>query len=140
MSSAGEGIIRLSDGTKLKFAIMIIDAKEVGPSPFGGVNIDVKVIGGVSTEFVPEELTEAVKDKPLTPSPPPMEGWELLDIVEQQPPIAEVTIDTTKGKFRVRVEAEAVMAARNTNFKTARNEPIYWVSWVYKISWRPEGR
>jgi hypothetical protein len=40
------GFIRLSDGSQLVLKIFIIDVKEAGFSPFGGVNFDVKVVGG----------------------------------------------------------------------------------------------
>jgi len=35
--------------------------------------------------------------------------------------------------------AEAVIAARNTLYRTPFNEPLYWLSWVYKASWKPRG-
>jgi hypothetical protein len=47
------GFIEVSDGTTLKFKISIIDIKEAGFSPFGGINFDVKVIGGIATHKVP---------------------------------------------------------------------------------------
>jgi hypothetical protein len=56
--------------------------REAGFSPFGGVNFDVKVVGGVSTHSVPEELRKAVSGKPLMPPEPPPDGWEIVDIVE----------------------------------------------------------
>ena len=43
---SGTGIIRLADGAVLKLKIAIVDIKEVGFSPFGGV----------STREVPENL------------------------------------------------------------------------------------
>ena len=136
-SSVGTGFIKLSDGTVLKLRILIVDVKEAGFSPFGGINFDVKTVGGVSTHSVPEELKEAVADKPLAPPEPPRDGWEIIDIVEQEPAVAEEIVDTSKGRYRVRVVAEAVMASRNMNYKSRHNEPIYWVSWVLKISWKP---
>lgn len=136
-SSVGTGFIKLSDGTVLKLKILIVDIKEEGFSPFGGINFDVKTVGGVSTHSVPEELKKAVADKPLAPPEPPMDGWELIDIVEQEPAVAEEVVDTSKGKYRVRVVAEAVMASRNMKYKSRHSEPVYWVSWVLKISWKP---
>jgi len=66
----GVGIIKLSDGSILQLKVFIIDVKEAGFSPFGGVYFDVRVIGGVTTESVPESLKELVKDKPVfTPWP-----------------------------------------------------------------------
>ena len=45
MSSAmGIGRIRLSDGSVLNLKICVIDVKEIGYSPFGGVNFDVKLL------------------------------------------------------------------------------------------------
>jgi len=135
----GEGLIKLSDGTVLKLKILIVGVKETGFSPFGGVNLDIKVVGGITTVSVPEELRRAVADKPLTPPQPPKSGWEILEVVEQQPAVAVQTVETSKGHFTVRVVAEAVMASRNMEYRTSSNEPVYWVSWVYKVSWRPAG-
>jgi len=137
-SEAGTGYITLSDGTRLKLRILIVDVKEAGFSPFGGVNLDVKTVGGVSTVSVPDELKKAVVDKPLAPPEPPMDGWELVDIDRQEPAVAEAVADTSRGRFRVRVVAEAVMVSRNMRYKNIHNEPIYWVSWALKISWKPE--
>jgi len=136
-SSMGTGFIKLSDGTVLKLRILIVDVKEAGFSPFGGINFDVKTVGGVSTYNVPEELKKAVVDKPLAPPEPPRDGWEIIDIVEQKPAVAEEVVDASKGRYRVRVVAEAVMASRNMKYRSRHGEPIYWVSWVLKISWKP---
>ncbi len=137
--SSKEGVIKLVDGAILKLRIAVVHAREAGFSPFAGVNIDVKAIGGVATLGVPEELKEKVKDKPLMPPSPglPKDGWEIVDIKEQEPAMEEVIIDTSKGKFLVRVVAEATMVARNLDYKSTLGEPIYWVSWVWKISWKP---
>jgi len=97
----------------------------------------VKAVGGVSVYRVPEELKKAVADKRIAPPEPPQDGWEILEIKEQKPAVVEEIVDSSKGKFLVRVVGEAVMVARNMNYKTPHNEPVYWVSWVYKISWRP---
>ena len=50
-SSVGVGRVRLSDGAVLKLKILIVDVKEAGFSPFGGVSFDVKVVGGVAVEM-----------------------------------------------------------------------------------------
>ena len=63
-ASVGTGHIKLSDNSVIKLKILIVDVKEVGFSPFGGVQFDVKVVGGISTEFVPEEVKKLVIDKP----------------------------------------------------------------------------
>jgi hypothetical protein len=131
------GLIRLADGSELKLRILVVDVREAGFSPFGGVNFDVKVVGGVSTLSVPEELRKAVDGKPLMPPAPPPDGWEIVDIVEQRPAVVEEVVATSQGKFIVRVVAEAVMVARNMKYRSTLGEPVYWVSWVYKISWKP---
>lgn len=135
-TSVGVGRIKLSDGTTLKQKILIIDVKEFGRSPFGGVNFDVKAIGGIATETVPEEVKKLVIDKPLAPPEPPTEGWEILDIIEQEPAEAQEIVQSTKGVFIIRVIAEAIMASRNTLYKVPSDEPIYSVSVVHKISWK----
>jgi len=137
MSSAvGVGRIKLSDGTVLSLKICVIDVKEVGYSPFGGVDFDVKAVGGVAVEHVAEEVKRLVADKPLMPPEPPREGWEPLEIAEQQPAAAEVEVQVSRGVFVVRVDAEAVMAARNLQYRSVHGEPIYWISWTYKAYWR----
>ncbi len=124
----------MADGTVLKLKIAIVDIKECGFSPFGGIDLDVKAIGGVATHSVPEELKKFMVDKPLAPPELPTDGWEIIDIVEQKPAEMEEITNTSKGKFRVKVTAEAVMAARNMKYKSRLTEPIYWISWVWKIS------
>jgi hypothetical protein len=131
------GFIRLSDGSQLVLKIFIIDVKEAGFSPFGGVNFDVKVVGGISTLSVPEELKKTVSNKNLMPPEPPRDGWEMVDIIEQKPAEAEEVVTSSQGKFVVKVTAEAIMVARNLGYRSTLGEPIYWVSWVYKFSWKP---
>jgi hypothetical protein len=132
------GFIEVSDGTTLKFKISIIDIKEAGFSPFGGINFDVKVIGGIATHKVPEDLKKAVADKPVMPLEIPHDGWEILKIKEQKPAIVEEVVDTSKGKYTVRVIGEIVMVAHNMKYRSPLSEPVYWASWVYKISWEPQ--
>jgi len=136
-SQVKPGFIKLSDGSQLALKIFIIDVRETGFSPFGGVNFDVKVVGGVSTLSVPEELKKIVSNKNLMPPEPPRDGWEIIDIIEQKPAEAEEVITISQGKFVVKVVAEAVMVARNMEYRSTLGEPVYWVSWVYKISWKP---
>jgi len=64
----GVGSIKLSDGAVLRLRILIVDIKEMGFSPFGGVSFNVNVMGGVSVESIPDSLRELVKDKPFFPS------------------------------------------------------------------------
>ena len=137
-SPVGVGRIKLSDGAVLKLKILVVDVRESGFSPFGGVNFDTKVIGGVAVESVPEEVKKLAADKPLAPPEPPKDGWELLDIVEQQPAEAWEVVQSSRGEFVVKVVAEAVMASRNTLYRSPFNEPVYWVSWIYKVSWKPK--
>ena len=138
--SSGLGFITVSDGTVLKLRISIIDIREIGFSPHGGINFDVKAMGGVSTHTIPEELKKMVVDKPIVPTyppEPPPDGWEILDIKKQEPATIGEIVDTSKGKYRVRVVADVVMVSRNAKYKTLLDEPLYWVSWVWKISWKP---
>ena len=118
------GRIKLSDGAVLKLKILVVDVRESGFSPFGGVNFDAKIIGGIAVESVPEEVKKLVADRPLIPLELPREGWEV--------------VQSSKGEFVVRIVAEAVMASRNTLYRSPFNEPVYWVSWVYKVSWKPK--
>jgi hypothetical protein len=132
-SPVGVERIRLSDGAVLKLKILIVDVRESGFSPFGGVNFDAKIIGGVAVESVPEEVKKLVANKPLIPSEPLTEGWELLDIVEQKPAEAWEVVKSSKGLFMVKVVAEVVMVARNMMYRSIHGEPIYWASWVNKV-------
>ncbi|MEM1568317.1 MAG: hypothetical protein QXP31_06340 [Pyrobaculum sp.] len=124
MDEVGVGIIELGDGSVLQLKILIIDVKEVGFSPFGGVDLDVKVVGGISLKKLPEEIQRHIAQKPLAIGTP-VDGWEIVDIVRQTPAEATAVVETSKGKFKVVVVAEAVMAARNLNYKTRVNEPNY---------------
>jgi hypothetical protein len=82
------------------------------------VNFDVKPVGGIAVESVPEDVKKLVADKPLFPPEPPKEGWELLDIVEQRPAEAVKIVKSSRGEFEVKVVAEAVTVARNTMYKS----------------------
>ena len=123
--TSGLGFITVSDGTILKFKVSIVDIREIEGmfSPFGGVVFDVKAVGGVSVYRVPEELKKAVADKRIAPPEPPQDGWEILEIKEQKPAVVEEIVDSSKGKFMVRVVGEAVMVARNMNYKTPIMSP-----------------
>ncbi|MEM2718919.1 MAG: hypothetical protein QXR84_08435 [Candidatus Bathyarchaeia archaeon] len=133
----GDGLLKLCDNTVIRLRVFIIHIKEAGFSPFGGVNFDVKITGGISTQYVPEELKKAVASKPLAPPEPPSDGWEIMDIIEFKPAVTEEDFASSKGTFRIRVVAEPVMASRNMSYKTIHDEPLYWVSWIVKISWKP---
>jgi hypothetical protein len=54
--SIGVGDIKLSDGAHLRLKILIVDVKEIGFSPFGGVNFYTNVTGGVYVESIPDSL------------------------------------------------------------------------------------
>ncbi|MFP3189988.1 MAG: hypothetical protein RXR31_01440 [Thermoproteota archaeon] len=141
----GVAKVELSDGAILLLKVMVVHIKEAGFSPFGGVNFDVKALADVTVESLPDELKEKVRDKPVYyPYQPYQEllkdGWEFVDIKGQWPAVIETTVNTSKGTFRVKVVAEVVMVARNLSYKTPAGEPIYTVSWIYKVSWTSAGQ
>jgi len=78
-ASVGVGRVKLSDDSILKFKILISDVKEAGFSPFRGVQFDVEMVGGISTEFVPEEVKKLViiNSFPYFPKQVPVEGGPL---------------------------------------------------------------
>jgi len=134
------GVIKLADGTTLALRVAVVGVKNVGFSPFGGVNLAVKTAGGVIALSVPEELRERVREKPLSPPDRlPQDGWELMDIQYQEPAQEVVEVDIDNSKYSVEVLSEATMVSRNTNYRTDSDEPIYWVSWSIKIRWKPIG-
>jgi len=134
--------LELSDGTILLMDVMVIELKEAGFSPFGGVKFDVKAIADVIIDSLPEELKERVRDKPIYHpwQELPADGWELIDIRAQEPAVIETTVNTSKGLFSVRVVTEATMVARNLSYRDFKGQPIYYVFWVYKASWKPAGK
>ncbi len=134
------GVITLSDGTKLVLRVVIVGVKHTGFSPFDRVNFAVKTAGGVASLYVPSELKEKVKDRPLSPPDGlPREGWELIDIQSQEPAMEEVEVEVEGKRYRVRVVGEASMVARNTSYRTDMGEPLYFVHWSIKIQWRSVG-
>lgn len=129
-------MVKLSDSATLKLKAFILDIKEkAGPSPFV-VNLAVSPTAGISTTEIPENIKNAIVSKPLMPSKIPEDGWELLDIVSFTPAVVEQEYDSSKGKLLVMVQVDPVLASRNINYKTVLDEPVYWLSWVYKISWK----
>ncbi|EZQ11337.1 hypothetical protein CM19_01020 [Candidatus Acidianus copahuensis] len=136
IKSIGKGSLTLSDGTVITLVTYVLNVKETGFSPYGGVNFVVESITGITIERVPDELKEKVKDKTI-PNGVPQDGWEIIDIKDQKPAIVELETDSSKGKFMVRAETEAVMASRNLNYRTPSNEPWYSVLSINKVSWRP---
>lgn len=133
-----EGLVKLADGSVIKTVINIIDARESGFSPFGGINIAVKTVGGVAIQKAAPAITKLIKNKPIfSESKPPKEGWEIVEIAESTPAYAETKINTTKGEYIVKVTAIPNMAARNLNYQSQLNEPVYTVNWATLASWKP---
>lgn len=135
-----DGFIELGDGSKLKLKMLILDVKETGFSPFGGVYFYVNPIAGIATVYVPEGLKESMRDKPVVDlTKIPQEGWSMIDIKSSKNAVQEVEVPSSKGRFRIKVETEPLMVARNMSFKVSAgiDEPLYWAYWVYKVSWRP---
>jgi len=120
--------------------VYIEGVEEAGFSPFGGVNFNVKVRCGVYAVDVPEDVKKLVTGKPLMPAEIPTEGWEALEVMEQQPARAYEVVSTSKGEFLVEVVLEAVMASRNTMYRTVFEAPVYSISWAPKVSWKPKRR
>ena len=137
---SSRGFVRLSDGAVFTVSVYIAGVEEAGFSPFSGVNFNVKVRCGVYDSAVPEGVKKLVAGKPLMPAEIPMEGWEALEIVEQQPARAYEVVSTSKGEFLVEVVVEAVMASRNTMYRTVFDAPVYAISWASKVSWKPKGK
>jgi len=73
----------------------------------------------------------------LSPLQSLQKGWEILDIIEQQPAEVVENTSTSLGTFSIKVVSEVVMASCNIMYRTPTNEPLYWVSWVNKVSWKP---
>ncbi len=134
------GIVELADDSKLVLRVVIVGVKHAGFSPFSGVNFVVKTAGGVASLFVPDELKDSVKNKPLSPPDrPPEDGWELVEIKKQEPATEEVEIEVSDKKYMIKVLGEASMVSRNMNYRTDIGEPLYWVHWGIKVQWKPLG-
>jgi len=132
-----DGSVELLDGSVLKVAVSIIDAREGGFSVFGGVNILVKHAGGIAITKIGTKASEMVKDKPLLQtSEQPTDGWQIVDIVKFTPASSDTKIETTKGAFLVTLKAIPSMAAVNLNYKNELNEPAYVVNWSPIVSWK----
>jgi hypothetical protein len=132
-----DGSVELVDGSVLKVAVSIIDAREGGFSVFGGVNIIVKHAGGVAITKVGARASEIVKDKPLFHAGEQLtDGWQTVDIVKFNPATSETKVETTKGAFMVTLKAIPSMAAVNLNYKNELNEPAYVVNWSPIVSWK----
>jgi len=132
-----DGSVELVDGSVLKVAVNIIDAREGGFSVFGGVNILVKHAGGIAVTKVGTKAFETIKGKPLFPaSEQPTDGWEIIDIIKFTPASSEFKVETTKGTFVVTLKAIPSMAAVNLNYRNELNEPAYFVNWTPIVSWK----
>ena len=133
-----EGRVKLSDGSILKIVATIIDARESGFSAFGGINIIIKQSGGTAVVKIPDELINLAKDKPVySIGELPKDGWEIVDIVEYTPALAETKIETSKGNYLVRLKVEPTMASHNLNYKSELGEPIYLLNLAPLVSWKP---
>jgi len=133
------GRIVLSDGAVLVSRVAIVDVKKAGDfPPFGGVNLTVKAVGGISLLEVPKELMDIVADKPVVPPDAlPSDGWEYVEIKEQKPAFEEVEAEIDNRKYWVYVEIEPLMSARNLKYRSSVGEPFYIVNWVNKVKWKP---
>ena len=132
-----DGSVELVDGSALKVAVSIIDAREGGFSVFGGVNILVKHAGGIAITKIGAKASEMVKDKPLLQAgEQPTDGWQIVDIVKFTPASSDTKVETTKGAFLVILKAIPSMAAVNLNYKNELNEPAYVVNWSPIVSWK----
>lgn len=132
-----DGSVELLDGSVLKVAVSIIDAREGGFSVFGGVNIVVKHTGGIAITKVGAKASEMVKDKPLFQAgEQPTDGWQIVDIIKFTLASSETKVETTKGAFMVTLKAIPSMAAVNSNYRNELNEPAYVVNWSPIVSWK----
>jgi hypothetical protein len=132
-----DGSVELVDGSVLKVAVSIIDAREGGFSVFGGVNIIVKHAGGIAVTKIGAKASEMVKDKPLFPAgEQPTDGWQVVDVAKFTPASSEIKVETTKGAFLVTLKAIPSMAAVNLNYRSELNEPAYVVNWSPIVSWK----
>ena len=131
------GYVRLSDGSValLRAAVTAVRIHEEA-SPFG-VEFEVDVTVGISL-YPSEKSMEEIKDKPiLEPGKTVNEGWTSIDIIDKMPAYEELVYNDGKvGLYLIRVEIEPFMASKNTMFKTDRNQPLYVVRWVPKVTWR----
>jgi len=131
------GYVKLSDGTTIILRAAVVDVKPLQiPSPFEP-EFNVIIAGGVSAYPSDSALNE-VKDKPLIePSKMPSDGWTLIDIVEKQSAYEEIEYFLNeKEKYTIRAEIEPILVAKNSNYRTIQNEPLYFVRWVNKVSWK----
>ncbi len=134
--SSKPGVVVLADGSKLILRAVIVGVKYTGVSPFGGVNFTIKTAGGVSSLYVPAELKERIRDRPLfAPDKFPEEGWELVNIERQDPAVEEIEVIVREKRYHIEVLATASMVSRNMNYKTDIDEPLYWVAWSTSIRW-----
>jgi len=79
-----------------------------------------------------------VREKPVVPPDKlPLDGWELIEIKEQEPAQEIVEVDVNNSTYVVEVVGEAVMVSRNMNYRTDSDEPLYWVMWNVKTKWKP---
>ena len=131
------GYTKLSDGSIVILRVAVVDVRVRGSSSPFGIDFEVNATTGLSV-YPSKDAVEEVKDKPiLEPGKTINKGWVRVDIVEKKPAYEEVRFtDEGVGTYVVRVEIEPIMASRNVMVKTIRNEPLYVIRWVPKITWR----
>jgi len=131
------GYVKLQDGTIIILRAAVVDVKPLQISSPFEPEFNVIIIGGVSVYPSDSALNE-VKDKPIIgPNETVLSGWTLIDIVEKQSAYEEVEYFLNgKGKYVIRAEIEPILAAKNSNYRTIQNEPLYFVRWVNKVSWK----
>ena len=102
----GIGEILLSDGSRLLLKILIINVREspLDFMPFGGVNFNVDVVGGISIKELSNEVKGLIRDKP-TMLVYPIDGWEIIPIKSHENAMAYTVVDSSNGKFSVKVSA-----------------------------------
>jgi len=116
----GVGDIKLSDGALLRLKILIVDVKEIGFSPFGGVNFYANVTGGVYVSQTASESSSKISRSSQVSSLPETAGN-----------CSTSSNKTRRGAGgrpeltgRIRGEGCSRRVARNTHYKSPTNEPI----------------
>jgi hypothetical protein len=129
---------KLEDGTTVVMKVILDSIKEMGFSPFGGVNFSANITTQIAFVSL-EELKEKVKDRPVhyPGQQLPTDGWEVVDVTWQRPAVIETTVNTSRGVFSFKTVTEATMAARNMNYRTPAGDPLYQIMWAYKYYWKP---
>jgi len=131
------GYVKLYDNSIAIMRVAIINVKPLeGPSLYE-VQFEVAPASGIVI-LPSQEVINEVKDKPtIEPGKIPTDGWTLVEIVEKQSAYEEVEYTLNeKEKYIIRAEMEALMASKNTNYRTIKGEPIYNIGSAVKITWK----